>query len=154
MSPAPRLASLERDRWELRSGEVAHEANPGTFWIPPAEARRNLQRGQAVKVIFDQEGTEQDGSVSVQGERMYVLVSHSVGDRFMGMLTSKPKLLDPSDAVYLCAAAEVLFGPEHVIDIEHPPDEFVQIMFSEPPVRTWPYFEADAPHATPFDPEQ
>ena len=134
-----RLASLGDDGWELRSAEAAHHANPTTFWIPPEDERRNLLRGQAVKLIFDQEGVEDDGSRSVQGERMYVIVSHKVGDLYMGMLTSKPMLLEPADSVYLCAAAEVLFGPEHVIDIEQPPDDFVQIMFSEPPVRTWPY---------------
>jgi len=70
---------------------------------------------------------------------MYVLVSHPTGEGYMGLLTSKPQLLEPSD-VYLCAAAEVYFGPEHVIDIDQPPEDFVRVMFSEPPTRTWPYY--------------
>ncbi len=134
----PRLASLDSDGWELKSGEAANSANPATFYIPTLEERTTLRRGMAVKLIFDQEGVEEDGTVTVQGERMYVLVSHPSGEGYMGLLTSKPQFLEPSD-VYLCAAAEVYFGPEHVIDIDQPPEDFVRVMFSEPPTRTWPY---------------
>ena len=99
-----------------------------------------------MKLVFDQEGVEEDGTVSVQGERMFVLVSHPAGDGWMGLLTSTPQLLEPSE-VYLCAAAEVYFAPEHVIEIEQPPEAFVQIMFSEPPVRLWPYHRGSEPSA-------
>lgn len=92
-----------------------------------------------MKLIFDQEGVEEDGSTTVQGERMYVLVSDRVGERYMGMLTSKPQLLEPGDNVYLAAGAEVFFGPEHVIEVDQPPDDFIRLMFSEPPTREWPY---------------
>ncbi len=135
----PRLATLASDGWELRSGQAANSANPTTFYIPTLEERTTLRRGMAVKLIFDQEGVEEDGSVTVQGERMYALVSHPRGEGYMGLLTSKPQLLEPSD-VYLRAAAEVYFEPEHVIDIDHPPEDFVRVMFSEPPTRTWPYY--------------
>lgn len=74
---------------------------------------------------------------------MYVLVAERIGSRYMGLLTSKPQLLEPDD-LYLCAAAEVFFGPEHVIEIDQPPQPFVDVMFSEPPERTWPYVEPRA----------
>jgi len=45
-----------------------------------------------VKLIFDQEGYEEDGSVTVQGERMWVIVCEQIGSRYLGMLMSKPQL--------------------------------------------------------------
>lgn len=90
---SPRLAVLAADGWELRSAESSHAAHPTTFPIPDAERRRSLRRGEAVKLIFDQEGAEEDGTLSVQGERMYVLVAERVDGRYMGLLTSTPQLL-------------------------------------------------------------
>jgi len=91
-----------------------------------------------VKLIFDQEGYEEDGSVTVQGERMWVIVCEQIGSRYLGMLMSKPQLLEPGEGTYLRAAAEVCFGAEHVIAIDQPPDDLIRLMFSEPPTRTWP----------------
>jgi len=135
----PRLASLASDGWELRSGEASSKANPTTFSMPSLRERRALRRGMAVKLIFDQEGVEEDGTVTVQAERMFVLLSQPNGEGYLGLLTSKPQLLEPSE-VYLCAAAEIYFEPEHVIQIDQPPEDFVRLMFSEPPTRYWPYF--------------
>lgn len=134
----PPLASLALDFWELRSGEAAAAAHPDTFDLPPRTERESLVRGQTVKLIFDQEGCEEDGSVTLQGERMWVIVSERIGSRYIGMLTSKPQLLEPGEETYLRAAAEVCFGAEHVIAIDQPPSDFVRLMFSEPPTRTWP----------------
>ena len=75
-----RLASFERDFWELRSGEVSHREHPDKFWLPPLAQRQHLQRGQAAKLIFEIEGEEEDGSVTVQGERMWVIVAEKVGE--------------------------------------------------------------------------
>lgn len=134
---APTLPTIDRDGWELRSAEASHRANPQTFWIPPAAVRENLRRGQAAKLIFDFLGVEEDGSPSVQGERMYVIVREQVGERYIGLLIDTPQLIELSDDFYLRPAAEVPFGPEHVIDVEQPPEQVIELMFSDPPTRTW-----------------
>ena len=65
-----RLPDIESDSWELRSGEAAHQAHPDTFWIPLLEARQNLKRGQAAKLIFDIEAEDEHGDIMVHGERI------------------------------------------------------------------------------------
>jgi len=40
-----RLASFDKDYWELRNGEECHEKDPDTFWIPSLEERKSLRRG-------------------------------------------------------------------------------------------------------------
>jgi hypothetical protein len=132
------LASFERDDWQLRSGEESHRQHPGTFWIPPLEQRENLKRGQAVRLIFEIEGEEEDGSLLVQGERMWVIVAEKVGDTYIGILDNQPSCLERSDGVYLRFGAEVPFRAEHVIDIKQPPPEYVQWQLGQPPDRFWP----------------
>ena len=132
---ALRLPSIAIDFWQLRDGEQMHREHPATFWIPDEAQRRNLRPGQAAKLIFDIEAYDEDGSVIVQGERMWVLVTERIDDQYIGLLTNKPGI---DGDFYLQAAAEVPFGPEHVIDIDEPPEEFVRIMLSEPPTRSWP----------------
>jgi hypothetical protein len=133
-----RLASFERDFWQLRSGEESHREHPDTFWIPPLEQRRNLKRGHAARLIFEIEGEEEDGSVSVQGERMWVIVAETVGDTYIGILDNQPACLERSDGLYLRFGAEVPFRAEHVIDIGQPPPEYVEWQLGQPPDRVWP----------------
>ena len=132
-----RLAELGRDFWELRSAERSHEDHPETFSIPPRKARENLKRGQAAKLIFDIEGTDEDGSIVVQGERMWVIVSERVGDTYVGILDAQPQCLEPSDDVYLCFGAEIAFQAEHVIDIDTPPEDYAESQLRQPPERRW-----------------
>ena len=133
-----RLASFERDSWQLRSGEESHRAHPDRFWIPPLEQRQSLRRGQAAKLIFDIEAEEENGTVSVQGERMWVVVAEKVGDIYLGILDNQPACLERSDDVYLRFGAEVPFRAEHVIDIGDPPPEYVEWQLGQPPERRWP----------------
>ena len=135
---AMRLATRARDFWELRSGEEAHAKNPVKFWIPALEKRQSLGRGQAAKLIFDIEGHEEDGSVSVQGERMWVIVAERIGNLYIGILDDQPSCLEPADKVYLGMGVEVPFGPEHVIDIQDPPEEYVEWQLGQAPERRWP----------------
>lgn len=132
-----RLARLETDFWELRSGEDAHAKNPDTFWIPPREKRWSLNRGQAAKLIFDIEGYEENELV-VQGERMWVIIAERVGDLYIGILDNQPACLERSADVYLTMGAEIPFGPEHVIDILDPPAGPVAWQLGQPPERRWP----------------
>ncbi len=57
-----RLPDIERDFWELRSGEADHQAHPNTFWIPPIDARQNLKRGQGAKLMFDIKAENEQGN--------------------------------------------------------------------------------------------
>lgn len=112
-----RLASIATDYWELESGEDRHEANPESFQIPRSD-REQLRIGQHVKLLFQIEGEEDDGSVGVQVERMWVLVSEVLPDGFyIGLLDNEPACLEPSPDLYLVVGAEVPFRREHVIEI-------------------------------------
>lgn len=133
-----RLASRDRDFWELRSGEKSHEQNPDSFWIPPRAERENLRRGQGVRLIFDIEAVDEDGHVEIQGERMWVLVAERRGDVYIGILDNEPASLEPAEDVYLCRGAEIAFLPEHVIDIDEPPVEYVEHRLTPAPTRRWP----------------
>src|SRR5262245_37599341 len=133
-----RLPSLERDHWELRSAELAHQQHPDTFWIPTLAQRQNIRRGQAAKVIIDLEGRDQRGAVQVGGERMWVIVAERVGDFYIGILDNQPASLAPADDVYLCFGAEIPFLPLHVIDIRDPPPEYAQWQLNQEPARRWP----------------
>src|SRR3712207_3973726 len=103
------LPSIEIDYWELRSGEEAHHAEPDTFWIPPLEARQNLQVGQAARLIFDIEIEDEPGKPVIQGERMWVIVSERHDDYYIGILDNQPASFEPLDDVYLCFGAEIPF---------------------------------------------
>lgn len=133
-----RLASLENNFWQLRSAEESHRKHPDTFWIPSLVERKNLKRGQAARLIFEIEGEEEDGTVSVQGERMWVIVAEKVGDTYIGILDNQPACLEQSDEVYLRYGAEVPFLAEHVIDIGQPPTEYVEWQLGQQPDRVWP----------------
>ena len=133
-----RLARLESDFWELRSGEDAHAKSPDRFWIPPLEKRRSLTRGQAAKLIFEIEGYDENGTVSTQGERMWVIIAERIGDLYIGILDNQPASLEPNADVYLTIGAEIPFGPEHVINIGDPPADYVAGQLGQPPARRWP----------------
>ena len=133
-----RMASFEQDFWQLRSGEESHRQHSDSFWLPPLEQRQALQRGQSARLIFDIEGEDDDGTVEVQGERMWVVVAEQVGDAYIGILDNQPACLEPADGVYLRFGAEVPFRAEHVIDIGQPPAEYVEWQLGQPPDRMWP----------------
>lgn len=133
-----RLASLETDYWQLRSGEESHAANPDTFWIPPIEQRSGLKRGQAAKLIFEIEVEGEAGAVEVDGERMWVIVAETIGEFYIGILDNKPVGFEPSEEAYLCFGAEIPFKAEHVVDIGEPPAEYSEWQLSQPPERRWP----------------
>ena len=122
----------------MRSGEASHRTNPDKFWLPPLEDRENLKRGQAAKLIFDQEGEDEDGNVTVIGERMWVIVSEAHEDYYIGILDNPPALIEPTECVYLCYGAEIPFRAEHVIDIDDPPSDYVEWQLSQDPERKWP----------------
>ena len=133
-----RQPSLEEDFWELESGEARHAASPDSFWIPDRVAREALQPGSAVKLLFRIQIEQPDGSVDVGVERMWVFVTERLADGFIGVLDNQPGSFPPDDDVYLVVGAEIPFAAEHVIDIGHPPAEYVEAMKTEVPTRQWP----------------
>lgn len=133
-----RLASLEADGWQLRSGEAQHAESPDTFWTPDAEARQGLRVGQAAKLIFDIEVLNKAGAIEVSAERMWVMVGERVAGHYVGILDNKPASFDPADDIYLAIGAEIPFGPEHVIDIDDRPDDYARWQLGQAPERCWP----------------
>ncbi|MFO1370695.1 MAG: hypothetical protein U1F46_17065 [Marinagarivorans sp.] len=133
-----KFPTFEDDFWELRSGEKCHAENPESFWIPNVEDRRSLKVGDAAKLIFDIEGEDEDGKIEVQGERIYVIVSEVHPGYYIGILDSQPACIDPKEGFYLGLGVEVPFKPEHVIDIDRPPQEYIDWQLGQKPEKIWP----------------
>jgi hypothetical protein len=89
----------------LMSAEERHAQNPETFWIPDLADRNSLQPGDVAKVIF----ITYTGDVS--GERIWILVTGRVGDRYTGTLDNEPFIIAGKYGDH------VIFRAEHVIDI-------------------------------------
>jgi hypothetical protein len=132
------LANFEDDGWQLRNGEESNNAHPDTFWIPPLEERSRLKVGDAAKVIIEIEFEDENGKVCVEGERGYIIISEVVGDKYIGILDFQPLCIArDQDEVYLCFGAEIPFGPEHVIDIDRPPENYIEWQLDQEPERVW-----------------
>jgi len=133
-----RLANFEQDYWELRNGEDCHKENPDKFWIPKLQDRQSLKIGDAAKLIFDIE-CEDEGKIIIQGERIFVIVSEIVGNKYVGILDSQPACIDKDqENVYLGFGVEIPFSHEHIIDIDRPPDDYIEWQLGQPPERKWP----------------
>ncbi len=132
-----RQPSLKIDYWELRSAEESHAKYRDDFWIPALEERRGVVRGQAVRLIFDIE-TDNDGKAKVGGERMWVIVSEKLGDTYVGILDNQPACLDPDDDFYLSFGVEAPFKAEHITSIDQPPQDYMEEVLTQAPVRNWP----------------
>ncbi|TFW27659.1 hypothetical protein [Massilia horti] len=132
-----RFPKIDVDYWTLVSGEDRHRSSPETFWIPPFEERQALQPGDAAKLIFEIESEDEFGEISRDCERMWVVVSEVRPLYFIGRVTNMPVGCNDS-SFYLTEDAEVPFLPEHVIDIDRPPKEFLDALFSESPKKLWP----------------
>jgi hypothetical protein len=132
-----RLPSLENDYWALISGEARHAESPNAFWIPPLSERLSLKVGQAAKLIFEIESENEEGNIERSCERMWVVVSEIDQPYYIGRLTNKPSISDDNEEFYLKLDVEIPFLPEHVIDIDQPPEEFLKALFSEEPKDVW-----------------
>jgi hypothetical protein len=120
----PQFATIEQDGWQLESGEARHAEAPETFWIPAREARDSLDVGAGVKLLFDI--AVEDDSGSQRGvERMWVIVKRRLPGVYIGVLDSVPASIE-HDSDFLARGSEVVFGPEHVIDISQPPRDYIE----------------------------
>lgn len=125
-----RLATIEIERWHLLSGVVRNEASPKTFYIPTERERRSVGVGDVVKLTFEFAPDEDDKEDSgPYAERMWVEVTGSNGPYFLGNLRNQPASFvyanpqDENDVFVdeeapLTYNSEVVFLPEHIIDIE------------------------------------
>ena len=115
---AVRLATMDLDGWELVSGLAQHHRTPESFYMPSERDRRTLDDGKLVKLMFDidlPDGWGGDKKPSSLIERMWVIVTGRVGPYYVGELNNHPAT--SSDQDHLRAGDEVVFLPEHVIDI-------------------------------------
>jgi hypothetical protein len=124
----PRLATFETDYWELRSAKESHRENPDKFWIPELKVRQNLKRGNAVKLIFDFEGYNENRGLEIGGERMWVIVKEKIRDFFLGILDNQPAGIDEG---FLDKNSEIYFKAEHIIDVGYPPKDYLEERFGE-----------------------
>lgn len=113
-----RLATLDLDGWELRSGLAQHHRSPDTFYILGEKERRALNEGDTVKLIFEiaiSPDEDDPEALEAFAERMWVIVKRRVGPYYVGELNNKP--VTSGEQEHLDVGDEVVFLPEHVIDI-------------------------------------
>jgi hypothetical protein len=132
-----RHPSMQRDRWQLISGDERHAEAPTSFEIPELAERQNLRPGQGVKLIFEIESRIHDGKIVVKIERMWVTVLRREGDDYVGVLESQPHTTPKDGSFYLGPDCEVPFLPMHVIAITDPPPDFQRTRLATPPSRRW-----------------
>lgn len=120
--PPVRFANLEADGWTLVSGESRQAEYPDSFSIPGREERENLAPGDAAKLLFDIETRDCNRVVDRGVDRMWVIVKRRVGHTYLGVPDSDPGI---AEGLHLRPGMELLFGPEHVVDIGHPPRSYV-----------------------------
>ena len=114
-----RLATIDLDGYELLSGLAQNHRTPNTFYMPSEKNRQSLQKNDYAKLIFnikvekDPSDIEDDG---VFGERMWVMVTSRTGPYYIGVLSNIP--ITSGEQECLSIDDEVIFLPEHVIDIQ------------------------------------
>ena len=109
-----RLPNVELDGYEIRSGKVANELYPKTFYIPSERARKTVQKGDLVKLIF---GIWDKEDKDLFGERMWVKITNLRSVYYVGKLSNQPLTSDKKGGP-LKWGDTVFFLPEHVIEIE------------------------------------
>ena len=120
----PRLATIEKDYWELESGEARHAKAPDTFWIPSREERESLEVGAGVKLLFIIETEDENSRIEHAVERMWVIVKLRLSGIYIGILDSEPATFEPEPG-FLARGSEIIFKPEHIIDISQPPRRYI-----------------------------
>lgn len=113
-----RLSLIEFDGWQLISGVAMNEQHPNTFSIPTAEQRAKVVPSDFVKLGFEvaADDPENEDGVTTIGERMWVEVKGGYGPYLWGTLSNQPSF-DGSE-IGLEFGSEIIFLPEHIIDIE------------------------------------
>jgi hypothetical protein len=128
-----REPTIEADGWSLENGEEYHRRAPETFWIPDRQARESLHPGDLAKLIFKIALDDPDDPFAY--ERMWVIVREKTDGGYFGMLDNEPDSIAQNDEFWL--GTELPFRPEHIINLELPSEETVDLA-RRPPRRAWP----------------
>ncbi len=94
---------------EYTLGNAEQRAESASFPIPSKAERDGLRVGDLAKCIFL---AVPEPARSPKGDRMWIEVSGRRGDQYVGLLRNHPVVVG---AAY---GDEVVFGPEHVIDLQ------------------------------------
>jgi hypothetical protein len=123
-----RLADYEVEGWRLLSGVIRNQLSPDTFYLPSEIERRAVVKGDLVKLMFEFLGEDEEGEPEPLGERMWVKVTGKSGPYFKGELRNTASIFwgdRNEDGTYktiedapLKWGDEVVFLPEHIIDID------------------------------------
>jgi uncharacterized protein YegJ (DUF2314 family) len=128
-----RTPNLEIDGWRLEDAEVKQAANPGRFIIPTLEERESLIVGDMAQLIF--EIAVDDDEDPTSGERMWVVVSETFEDGYIGILNNRPGTIAENDGFW--EGDEIPFEPRHVIDIVDGHAGSLAVAYA-PPRNVWP----------------
>jgi hypothetical protein len=101
---------------------MRHATHPDSFSIPARQEREAVAPGDAVKLLFDIETREAERVIDRGVDRMWVIVKHRVGDNYVGVLDSEPGV---AEGLTLHSGTELVFGAEHIVEIDHPPRSYV-----------------------------
>ena len=114
-------ATIEKDGWALLSAEDRQQAH-SEFRLPSLSDRTSVAVGQAVKLLFDIE-TRENGQIIDRGiDRMWVIVRRRLDGRYVGILDNNP---GRAENLLLQSGDEIVFGPEHITEIDSPPRDYV-----------------------------
>lgn len=105
----PRLATIDRDGFELADAEARARENPQTFSIPAIAKRYHLQKGSSAKIILVLPTPLADGR---GGERLWFTVEGKKEGWYLGSLANEPVLFD-----HLRMGYKLWFRPWHIVDI-------------------------------------
>lgn len=98
---------------KLMDGVRRNRANPNTFLIPSRAQKGLVVAGDYVKIGFIPRGGTTE---TVNGERMWVMVTRIEGRKYFGVLHNEPLAFFQKDLKYGDA---VEFEARHIIDIIH-----------------------------------
>jgi len=115
-------ATIEKDGWTLISAEERQAANSDTFQIPSWEERTSLFPGDGVKLLFDIESKENDLIIDRGVDRMWVIIKTRNAEGYVGVLDNDP---GTAENVQLHEGDTIIFGPEHIVEINKPPRDYV-----------------------------
>lgn len=117
---APRLTTLDDDRWTLVDAEAALAAGDAVYWLPARWAREHLEEhvpdGGLAKLLFRIVDPDDVGRRVT--EWMWVTVSGREGAWYHGHLANQPHT-----GTRLVEGAPVWYRAEHVVDYAGPDGE-------------------------------
>lgn len=119
---AARGSTIEDCGWCLVNAELRAREQP-EFVMPDRSRREALMVADAAKLLFDIESRDGDAIIDRGVDRMWVIVKQRTEGGYIGVLDSHP---DYGETVLLRQGTEVIFGPEHIIEISQPPLDYLE----------------------------